>query len=78
MKYSLEPCFKVYDDTVGACLEVAVHPEMPHIILIHTPDEKSKDFYGNFYLPLEIDQALLLANAIIKQAALINEFQEKK
>lgn len=76
MTYSLEPCFKVYDDSSGTFLEVRVDPTIPDCILIHTPNKDSKEFYGDIRLTLSEEQSLLLANAINRQIKLMDELGE--
>ncbi len=77
MTYSLEPCFKIYDDSEGALLEVRVDSDFPDMIRLHTPNKESEEFYGDIRLTMLKTQAILLANAIIRQVDLMNELEEK-
>jgi hypothetical protein len=78
MGYSLEPCFKLYDDSEGVLLEVGVNPDFPDIILLHTPNKESKEFYGDVRLSLSKEQASYLADALLRQIELMNELEDEK
>lgn len=69
-KFSLESCFKIYDDTDGTFIEVRVDPDMNDHILVHTTNQASEDHYGSINLSIPVEQAELLIEALKKQ---INE-----
>lgn len=74
--YEIEPSFSVYDNHDGTCIKVGVSPDFPELLLIHTPDKKSQDFYGDVRLNLSKEHAKLLANAIYAQIEAMNKQED--
>lgn len=65
--YTVEPAFKVYDDSEGVCIEFRESPDFPGIIMMHTPDKESKVFYGEINLTMSIEHAKAVKDALTKQ-----------
>lgn len=45
MTYSLEPCFRLYDDSNGCLIEVRVDLDSSDLINIYTSNKDSIDYY---------------------------------
>ena len=70
MSFTTDVCRRVYDDREGACVEVRPCPDNPTEFLeIHTPDDKSKEFYGDFRISFPKEMARQLGAALIAGAS---------
>lgn len=67
-EYELDAVYQVWDTREGICLEVRPHPEGGNALELHTPDKKSKEWYGDISLTLSKRQAITLAGALLKSA----------
>ena len=65
MTFSREMLYRIHDEQEGVFIEVGEYPDDPPLIEIRVPDRKSKTFYGDFKLMLELDQAEMLANSLL-------------
>lgn len=67
MNTCLEMVMRVWVEKESACLEVGDYSEAPEadIVEIRTgPGEESKDWFGNVSIPLSLDQAEALSEAL--------------
>ena len=69
MSYSTEINRRIYDDKEGTCLEVRPSPDFPsEFIEIHTPNPKSREYYGEIRFSLPKEMAKALGAALIASA----------
>lgn len=68
-QFEIEPSHRVYDNdsNVGACIEVRVCPDIPGNLMLWTPDEESREYYGDFRLGMMPEQAKALRDAMSLQ-----------
>lgn len=66
MSYTLDVHRRVYDDKEGTCIEVRPCPDNPtDFVEIHTPDDKSKEYYGEIRFSLPKGMTRVLGAALI-------------
>jgi hypothetical protein len=74
-KFEVEKSTQLYvEGGKGAHIEIHPYPDSPETgIELHTPDEKSKEWFGAFDLVLSPEQARQLGKALVEFA---DEFDE--
>lgn len=66
-KYEIEPSFSVYDNEYGVCIKVGVSPDFPNNVVMSTPSDKDKEYYGVIHIDIPIEHAKKIADALYKQ-----------
>lgn len=66
-KYSVETIKRIYDDSEGCFIEVVPSADCPEeLLVIRTIDEESKMHFGDAYLCLPKEVAMLLGEVLIE------------
>ena len=67
--WEIESLHRLHDNIsdCGACFEFRECPDFPGNLMIHTPDEDSKDYYGNVRISMTLKQAEKFHAALGKQ-----------
>lgn len=74
--FELESSYQIYNlrDTMqGTCREVRAWPESPSTIELHAPRERDIEFYGDLSVLFSVEEARLVAKALMKMADEIEE-----
>lgn len=66
MTYSTEIIRRVYEDEVGAFIQVGPDGDCPDFVCVSTPDEKSKEWFGSIRLTGNKQLMSELAKAILE------------
>lgn len=77
-EFTLETCYKVFDDEEGACIQIGTSPDAPEYVHLSTPTKIDKDWYGDIDVVLHPKQAKFIGEALIKLANEINVKDEFK
>lgn len=78
-QWEIESFQRLYDNLsdCAACFEFRVCPDFPENLMIHTPDEESKDYYGNIRISMPLEQAEKFHAALGKQIQEMKENNRK-
>lgn len=67
-RITTEICRKIWNDDEGVCICVSPDGDSLMMVRIHTPDEKSRDWFGSFDFNLTPEVAIHVAEAMIAAA----------
>lgn len=73
MAYNKENVVRLYiendDAEQGVCLEISPNPDSTETsIMLHTPDKKSKDWFGDITIYMDVDECKALGEALVEYA----------
>jgi hypothetical protein len=76
-KFEIEPVVRLHSED-GACLEVGTDPDIPGLVEIRTPNQVSKEYFGDIRLAMDIPKTRQLIAALTHVCDAVEKFDGAK